>query len=191
MWIHNSNHGHDGYCNGSVVRTEVFVSVILLLCSSLTVAQPHERRELSFQIKPTKPAFGVNEDITIEFSLKNTSTRRVLATREASLHDLIYLEILDERGERIPWRGKIVSRGYPSGFFVVLEPNQSTTFRSVISHSGVSGYQFHGVGAYRIRAHFSLAPNGYFLPVAKGAVVEDKPVKSNWTQFSLVTSDSK
>jgi hypothetical protein len=136
-------------------------------------------KNLLFHIKPVRPAFGEGTDITLEFSLKNVSKRRVLATREASLHDLIYLEVVDEAGKQVTWHGKITSRAYPASFWVILQPGQSTTFRAVISSSD-DGYDLKKPGTYRVRAEFSISPKEYFAPVADNAVIPDKPVRSNW-----------
>ena len=141
--------------------------------------------DLLFSLRPTTPSFELNTDITVEFSLKNTSGHRILATREASLHDLIYLDVLDERGKKVGWRGKIVNRGYPPEFFVILQPGQSTTFRGIISTASGSGYQISKPGTYRIQAEFSLSPKEYFAPVSNGTAIPDRPVKSNWARFSV------
>jgi hypothetical protein len=143
--------------------------------------------DLLFRLRPTTPAFEVKTAVKLEFSLKNVSDHRVLAIRQASLNDLIYLRVVDERGRRINWQGKIVSRAYPADLFVVLEPGQVSTFRAVISLSNGSGYRFDRAGIYRVRAEFSLAPKEYFAPVSKGAAIPDRPVKSNWAQFLINT----
>jgi hypothetical protein len=169
-------------------RIRVTLCIFLVLCSLSAVGQVKEARpatDLLFRVKPTAPSFDLSTDITLEFSLKNVSRHKVLATREASLHDLIYLEVVDAHGKRIRWQGKIVSRSYPSDFFVVLEPGQSTTFRATISSPSGSGYQINEAGTYRVRAEFSLAPKEYFAPVSNGAVIPDRPVKSNWAQFAV------
>ena len=153
-------------------RIRVTLCIFLVLCSLSAVGQVGKAgtaADLLFRLKPTMPSFDVDADITLEFSLKNVSQHKVLATRQASLHDLIYLDVLDGQGKRIGWQGKIVSRSYPSDFFVVLEPGQSTTFRAVISSPSGSGYQINKPGTYRVRAEFSLAPKEYFAPVSSGA----------------------
>jgi hypothetical protein len=159
-----------------------------LACSAQS-SRPAKTTDLLFRVRPTTPSFELNTDITVEFSLKNVSAHRILATREASIHDLIYLEVLDARGRRVGWRGKIVSRGYPPGFFVILQPGQSTTFRGIVTTNG-SGYQISKPGTYRIQGEFLLAPKEYFSPVSEGAAIPDRPVRSNWAQFSVLPEAS-
>jgi hypothetical protein len=163
----------------------------MLLVSSAGVGQTRGRESavvLLFHIKPAAHVFNAGADIVLEFTLKNVSKRRVLATREASLRDIIYLELFDKQGRKIPWQGKISSRQYPSDFFVVLEPSQSATFHSVVSASNGSGFEIKKAGKYRVRAEFSLSPKEYFAPVSDGGVVPDRPVKSNWAYFSIVAN---
>ncbi len=148
-------------------------------------------RDLILRIRPVRPVFGEGADITLQFSLKNVSQHPVLATREASLHDLIYLEIVDQHGNDVGWRGKIISRAYPAGFFVVLQPGQSVTFRSVISFSNGAGYEVRRPGTYRVRAEFSISPKQYFAPVADGAAIPDSPVRSNWAKLVIAEKTTK
>jgi len=143
---------------------------------------------LVLSLRPVRPVFELGTDITMEFTLKNVSRHRMLATRGASLHDLIYMDVIDRRGRRVSWQGVIPSRSYPQGFFVILEPGQSSTFQAVISSANGAGYQIRMTGPYRARALFSLSPKEYFAPVSNGADVPDYSVVSNWTHFSVVAT---
>jgi hypothetical protein len=146
---------------------------------------------LVFHIKPVTTVLDVGSDIALDFSLKNNSHNRILATREASLHDLIYMDVVDERGRRIEWRGKVSNRRYPSNFFIVLQPGESISFRSTISFSNGEGYALQKPGAYRISASFSLSPKEYFAPVAQGATIPERPVGSNWIRLVVVAAKAK
>jgi hypothetical protein len=164
------------------------LSVTIIITIFGAVAQPQTTKTgkiLAFNIKPIQSSFDTGSDIILEFSLKNESRFRVLATREAVLHDSIYLEIIDEHGKEISWQGRIVSRSYPSSLFIVLEPGDSTTFRAAISRSDGTGYDLRKPGIYRVGAEFSLSPKEYFAEMSNGAVVPDHPVRSNWSKVVL------
>jgi hypothetical protein len=150
--------------------------------------------DLLLSLRPVKPVFELGTDITMEFTFKNVSRHRVLATRGAGLDDFTLLEVTDERGRRVNWQGVLPVRGYPKDFFVILGPGQSVTFQEAISYSyegrrrrGLgAAYQIERPGAYRVQAAFSLAPKAYFGPVSDGAAVPERLVFSNWAHFSVV-----
>src|SRR5258708_7654776 len=117
-----------------LARRIFWVFLVCVLVSSGTGNTAQVLPTLLFTIASSKPAFSVGSQIALRFTLKNVSRdRRVLAVREASLHDLIYLDVVDQHGRTISWQGKIASRKYPSDVFVVLQPGQSTTFEAIIS----------------------------------------------------------
>ena len=155
---------------------------------------PATKTALLLALQPTKSVYALGTDITLEFTFKNVSPRRVLATRGAGLEDVTFLSVIDERGRKVPWQGVLPATAYPNDFFVVLEPGQSVSFRQTISSSykqrGKRGlgaaYQIENSGSYRVQAVFSLAPRAYFAPVSNGAVVPEHPVFSNWARFSVV-----
>ena len=150
--------------------------------------------DLLLALRPIKPVFKLGTDITIEFTVKNVSQHRVLATRGAALGDLTYMDVFDEQGRRVNWQGVIDGRAYAKDFFIVLDPGQSVTFRATISSSYGSrplrgpgaAYQIERTGTYRAQALFSLGPKGYFAPVSNGAAVPDYEVISNWAHFSVI-----
>jgi hypothetical protein len=152
------------------------------------------KSDLLLSLRPIKPVFELGTDITLEFTFKNASQHRVLATRGAALYDFTFLDVIDGRGRRVYWQGVIPVRGYPKDFFVILEAGQSVTFRDAISYSDKRGgrrglgsaYQIERAGTYRVQAVFSLAPKEYFAPVSNGAAVPEDPVTSNWARFSVV-----
>jgi hypothetical protein len=156
------------------------------------------KSDLLLSLRPVKPVFKLRTDITMEFTFKNMSQHRVLATRGAALGNLTYMEILDERDRRVNWQGVIDGRVYARDFFVVLDPGQSVSFRATISNSYGSrplrgpgaAYQIEEAGSYRVRAVFSLAPKEYFAPVSNGAAVPDYEVISNWARFSVAPKTS-
>lgn len=181
---YDNNHGHTTMNN--TYRIMLSAMIIVTTFSAITQAQTtNAGKALVFNIKPIQSSFDTGSDIILEFSLTNESHFRVLATREAVLHDSIYLEIVDEHGKGISWQGRIVSRSYPSSLFIVLEPGHSVTFRAAISRSDGTGYEIRKPGTYRVRAEFSLSPKEYFAEMSNGAVVPDHPVRSNWTKVVL------
>ena len=178
----------------NTIRAAIGLLVLVLLPLSTSSGETKggfAEGDLVFHVKAIQPVFDLGNEVALEFRLKNVSPRKVLATRAASLHDFVYLEVLDAQHRRIGWQGKIPSREYPPDFFVVLEPGKSATFRAVISYSNGSGYEIKKPGTYRVRAIFSLAPKEYFAPVSNGAVVPDRAVRSNWATFSVVARDSE
>ena len=170
----------------STVRRTLWILVMLAISWAFAEGQtPKSSKDLLFTIRPTHRVLDEGTDVTLHFSLKNLSTRRILVIREASLHDLIYLEIVDGQGKEISWQGKIVSRGYPADFFTTLEPGQSVSFHESISLSNGTGYDLRKSGTYRIRAEFAISPKEYFAQVADGAVILERPVRSNWTRVII------
>lgn len=165
-------------------RAKLCILLVLVLSGIFAKSQAAKAgSDLLFVIKPVQHAFDQGTDVELEFSLRNVSQRPVLATRQASLHDLVYLEVVDEAGKQVTWHGKIPSRAYPASFWVILQPGQSTTFRAVISSD--DGYDLKKPGTYRVRAEFSISPKEYFAPVADNAVIPDKPVRSNWAKVVI------
>ena len=156
--------------------------------------KPVNKSDLLLSLRPVRPVFKLGTDITMEFTFKNVSQHRVLATRGAALGNLTYMEILDAQGRRVNWQGVIDGRAYAKDFFVVLDPGQAVTFRATISNSYESrplrglgaAYQIERAGTYRAQALFSLAPKEYFAPVSNGAAVPNYQVISNWAHFSVV-----
>jgi hypothetical protein len=166
-------------------RATLCILLILALSGALAASQRAKPRNvLAFVIRPVRRAFPQGTDVLLEFSLKNVSKYPVLATREASLHDLIYLAVVDRAGEQVPWHGKVINRAYPTSFFIILEPGQSTTFRAVISLPE-GGYDLQRPGTYRVRAEFSISPKPYFAAVAHGAMIPERPVCSNWAKIVI------
>ena len=192
MRVRDANHRnfHNGDCT-MINPWRLTLCLLLAACSVSNsfaeIKQREIKRDLLFRVKPVTPVFYTGADVILEFQLKNVSARKVLASRAASLHDLIYIEVIDEHGRRVSWQGKIPSRGYPVDFFVVLNPGQSITFRAVISFSNGAGYDIHKPGTYRVKSTFSLAPKEYFAQVSNGAVIPERPVRSNWAHFSVIT----
>lgn len=165
------------------------LAIVFLVNQGAECKLPGSEGGLILRVTPAKSAFALGSEIILRFTLKNVSkNRRILAIRGASLHDLIYLEVVDKDGKRIPWRGKIPSREYPPGFFVVLKPGQSSSFNAPIFEPPAVGYVIQKPGVYRVRAEFSLAPKNYFASVADGADIPERPVRSNWTEFVVLTT---
>jgi len=183
LWLRDPDPRTSNYGDTKMIdRFRAPLRILLVLAISGTFARSQSMKaggDLLFRIKPVQMAFDQGTDVELEFSLKNVSHHQVLATREASLHDLIYLEVVDEAGKQVPWQGKIISRAYPASFWIILQPGQSTAFRAVIS-SSANGYDLKKPGTYRVRAELSISPKKYFGPVAGGAVIPEKPVRSNW-----------
>jgi hypothetical protein len=160
---------------------------LLMVCLYLVNAPCQTKQyahsaELAFHIAPIQSEFDLNSDVILQFTLKNISTHKVLATHAASLHDIVYLDVI-KGSSRVGWKGRISNRAYPSGFFVALQPGESVSFKAAIFSSDGMGYQIKKPGRYRVRAEFSLSPKKFFAAVSQGAAIPERPVRSNWTEF--------
>jgi hypothetical protein len=167
-------------------RQTILALAILLIAPALVAQTP-----LEFRIESAKAAAVQGQDIELKFTLRNTSQKRVLAVREAGLHDFVYLDIFDEHNRRVGWTGPITSRAYSAKTFITLKPRESTTFDAVISYATGRGYGLQHPGWYRLRAEFSLSPKEYFAPVASGAVIPEKAISSNWIKLKVAKKSDK
>jgi TonB family protein len=165
-------------------RRVLGVGLLLSLVAPAGGKEPRRNSPLTLQIETTGQQYIVGHDIGLRFSLRNVSDQRVLAVRDAGLHDIVYLDVIDARGKRVSWSGRIPSRDYSQNL-IVLNPGESSTFEATISDASGQGYQLQSPGKYRVRAQFSLSPRDYFTPAARGAFIPDKPVNSNWLSISI------
>ena len=169
----------------NTMRPLAILSVILGAFLQIAArTEPSKKQDLHLSISPMQSQVKVGSDIQLELTLKNISKSPVLASRSARLHDFTYLEVVDEHGKTVGWKGKIASKSYSPDTFVVLKPGQSISFQAVIS-SSTDGYEMQEPGTYRVRAEFSISPKEYFAPVAQGSRIPEQPSHSNWVTITV------
>ena len=169
----------------------VFACALLEVADAFGGTDPGKPKSLGqalrFTAKPVKPTFRIDEDVVLQFRLKNLSEARVFVSRYMP-EEFVGVTLIGPDGKEVRWHGRVRSVAYGKDAFLFLEPGQEISASRTISAVAGEGFTIAKSGRYTVRAEYSLGPPEYFAKLApKGAIPEGR-FKAPEAHFIVVGS---
>jgi len=167
----------------------LFPTIIAVLASSLALfaqnkaATSSEESKLLFVVTPTKTTYAKGENVDFTFRLSNRSGDKVLVAKTFQLAHFIVLNIVNAKGKRVEWCGRIASQTDFPRSFTTLSRGESVSKTITIScvnkddRSRAWGYSLEVPGKYVVTGTYMLPqPEAFFkklspdIPAVRGPV---------------------
>jgi hypothetical protein len=175
-------------------------SLALLTCCVTAAAQPPVLvRGLVLEANLEKRTFAEGERIVLICRLKNPGQNDVLVNRVLLLGYTVWAEITDATGTKVPWCGKIFSRGNSADEYAVLLPGTSVESKLTIScdERRFRGYDITQPGRYVAVAEYTdptpevvlkeLARRA-FKELGRKVAIARKPLRAKPVEFWVTQS---
>jgi hypothetical protein len=181
----------------SGARLALLVCCVVAGCPHAAAAQPAgPAHGLVLEANLEKSRFAQGEGIVLICRLKNAGRNNVLVNRILLLGYTVWVEITDATGTKVPWCGKIFSKGDSADEYAVLLPGASVKSKLTIScdERRFRGYDITQPGRYVAVAEYSdPTPEVVLKELARRALKElgkkvaiaKKPLRAEPVEFSI------
>jgi hypothetical protein len=143
---------------------------------------------LIIQARPIKQRFVPGEEVSINVTLANKGSRKILIHKNLHFGESIVVDGRGPSGRPVQVCGRIPQSTVNAASFVTLEPNASLSRVVSLSCSAkvITGLKFEEEGTYVLRLGYVLSiPASVAEKVARGAQVIEGPIQSEEIRIQI------